>query len=204
MGLPDTRHVISGKEMQPEELIIAGGITEIVGQSSTGRTTLLIACVREVTRRGALAALVDTDHVFDPVGAARAGVELSRVLWVRCGRRPERALRAADLLIRCPGFALVGLDTGDVTPRLSLAMAHRLKLAVLKTRTALVVVGRQRIAASGAALAIETSRGGLEWTGPGPAPTRLDRIGTAVRVVRAPSVAPDLRPGAVHLAWWNV
>jgi len=47
--------------------------------------------LREVTRRGGLAALVDTDHVFDPRGAARAGVELSRVLWVRCGRRTDRA-----------------------------------------------------------------------------------------------------------------
>lgn len=189
--------------MQPEELVIAGEITEIVGHPSSGRTTLLVACVREVTRRGALAALVDTDHVFDPVGAARTGVELSRVLWVRCGHRPDRALQAADLLIRCPGFALVGLDTGDVTPRLSLAMAYRLKLAALKTQTALVVVARHRIAASGAALAIETSRHGLEWTGPGPAPTRLDRIGTAVRIVRARSAAPDLRPGVVHLAWWS-
>jgi hypothetical protein len=189
--------------MRPEDLVIAGGITEIVGPASSGRTSLLIACVREVTRRGALAALVDTDHVFDPVGAARAGVELSRLLWVRCGHRPDRALRAADLLIRCPGFALVGLDTGEITPRLSLSMAYRLKLAVLKTHTALVVVGRQRIAASGAVLALETAHRGLEWTGPGPAPTRLDRIGTAMRVVRAHGVTPDFRPGAVHLAWWN-
>lgn len=189
--------------MRPEEVAIAGGITEIVGPPSSGRTALFIACVREVTRRGALAALVDTDHVFDPVGAARAGVELSRVLWVRCGHRLDQALRAADLLIRCPGFALVGLDTGDVTPRLSLAMAYRLKLAVRRTETALVVVARHRIAAGGAALALETSRRSLEWTGPGRAPTRLDRIGTAVRIVRGRGVAADSRPGAVHLAWWN-
>src|ERR1700675_3612194 len=154
--------------MRPAELVVEGGITEIFGRTSSGRTSLLVACLREVTRRGALAALVDTDHVFDPVGAARAGVELSRVLWVRCGHRPDRALQAADLLIRCPGFALVGLDTGDVTPRLSLAMAYRLKLAVLKTQTALVIVARHRIVASGAVLAIETSRHDLEWTGPGP------------------------------------
>ena len=189
--------------MRPAELVVEGGITEIVGRASSGRTSLFVACLREVTRRGALVALVDTDHVFDPVGAARAGVELSRVLWVRCGRRADRALRAADLLVRCPGFALVGLDTGALTPVLSLAEAYRLKLAVLKTRTALVIVARHRIAASGAALALETSRHGLEWAGARPAPTRLDRVGTAVQVVRARSVAVDLRPGAVHLAWWN-
>jgi hypothetical protein len=189
--------------MEPEEILVAGGITEIVGRPSSGRTSLFVACVRDVTRRGALAAIVDTDHAFDPVGAARAGVELSRVLWVRCGHRADRALQAVDLLVRCPGFALVGLDAGEVTPRLSLAMAYRLKLAVLKTGTALVVVARRRIAASGAALALETARRGLHWAGPGPAPTRLDRAGTAVRVVRARSVASDLRPGALHLAWWQ-
>ena len=189
--------------MRPAELVVEGRITEIFGRSSSGRTSLLVACLRAVTRRGALAALVDTDHVFDPVGAARAGVELSRVLWVRCGHRVDRALRAADLLVRCPGFALIALDTGALTPRLSLAAAYRLKLAVLRARTALVIVARHRIVASGAALALDLSRRGCEWAGPRPAPTRLDRVGTAVQVVRARSVAVDLRPGAVHLAWWS-
>ena len=133
--------------MRPAELVVEGRITEIFGRTSSGRTSLLVACLREVTRRGAMAALVDTDHVFDPRGAARAGVDLSRVLWIRCGRRTDRALRAADLLVRCPGFALVALDTGALTPRLSLAAAYRLKLAVGKTRTALVVVARHRLMA---------------------------------------------------------
>lgn len=189
--------------MRPEEIVIPGGITEIIGLPSSGRTTLLAACMREVTRRGALTALVDTDHAFDPRGAARAGVDLSRVLWVRCGHRPDRALRATDWLIRCPGFALVGLDTGEGTPRLSLAMAYRLKLTIRKTGSALVLVGRHRITASGATLALETSRRDLQWTGPGPVPTRLARIGTAVRVVRASAIEGGLRPGGVHLAWWN-
>jgi len=188
--------------MRPADLVLEGGITEIFGRVSSGRTSLLVACLSEVTRGGALAALVDTDHAFDPVGAARAGVELSRLLWVRCGRSHDRALRATDLLVRCPGFALIVLDAGALTPRLSLAAAYRLKLAVWKTRTALVVAARHRVMASGAALAVRTSRRGLEWTGPRPAPTRLDRVGTALEVVRARSAAVDLRPGAVHVAWW--
>src|SRR5712692_8587857 len=151
--------------MWPTELVVEGGITEIFGRTSSGRTSLLVACLREVTRRGALAAFVDTDHVFDPAGAARAGVELSRVLWVRCNRRPDRALRAADLLVRCPGFALIALDTGDFTPRLSLTMTYRLKLAVRRTGTALVVTARHRVVGSAAALAIETSRRALQWVG---------------------------------------
>ena len=189
--------------MRPEELVIEGGITEIFGRTSSGRTSLLVACLREVTRRGAIAALVDTDQVFDPVGAARAGVELSRVLWVRCDRRLERALRAADLLVRCPGFALIALDTGARTPRLTLAEAYRLKLAVLRTRTALVIVTRHRIMASGATLALETSRRDCRWAGPRPAPTRLEGAGTAIAVARARGAAVDVRPGTVHVSWWS-
>jgi hypothetical protein len=201
--------------MQAAAFVVAGGITEIVGGPSSGRTSLLVACLRDVTRRGAIAALVDTDHVFDPSGAARAGVELSRVLWVRCGRRPDRALRAADLLVRCPGFALIALDTGDLTPHLSLTMTYRLKLAVRRTGTALVVAARHRVAGSAAALAIETSRRALQWAGPetwaAPAkpwrasilPSRLERIDTAVRILRARGGATDFRPGAVYLAWWS-
>ena len=189
--------------MRPSELVVEGGVTEIFGRSSTGRTSLLVACLREVTRGGAIAALVDTDHVFDPQGAARAGVELSRVLWVRCGHSADRALRAADLLVRCPGFALVALDTGALTPRLPLAAAYRLKLAVWRTRTALVIVTRHRIVASGASLALEASRRGFQWAGPRPAPTRLEGAGTEIAVVRARGTAADLRPGTVHLAWWQ-
>src|SRR5438552_12622659 len=73
-----------------------GEITEIVGRRSSGRTSLFAACLRGVTRRGAIAALVDADQTFDPVSAARAGVDLRRLLWVRCGGRPDLALRAAD------------------------------------------------------------------------------------------------------------
>src|SRR5437762_339246 len=117
-----------------------GEITEIVGRRSSGRTSLFAACLRGVTRRGAIAALVDADQTFDPVSAARAGVDLRRLLWVRCGGRPDLALRAADLLVRCPGFALIGLDLGEAPPRLPLTLAFRLKFAVERTETALLAV----------------------------------------------------------------
>jgi len=71
------------------------------------------ACLREVTAAGGTAALVDADGAFDPASAARTGVVLSRLLWVRCGGRRDAALAATDLLARCPGFVLVALDAGE-------------------------------------------------------------------------------------------
>lgn len=165
-------------------MMIRGDITEIVGPLSSGRSSLLVAVMRRLTRAGAVAALVDTDHAFDPASAAAAGVDVRRLLWVRCGGCRSTALRAADLLARCPGFALVALDLGESPPRLSLTAAFRLRLAARRTGTALVVLSSRRITGAAAALAVETSRGVVQWAGPGRALTRLARVETRVRVVR--------------------
>jgi hypothetical protein len=186
--------------MQGSTLLRQGAITEIVGPLSSGRTSLLASCLRGVTRSGAVAALVDADGVFDPATAARAGVDLARLLWVRCGGCRRTALRAADVLVRCPGFAMVGLDVGESPPCLTLGAAFRLRLAVRRSGTALVVLARRRIAGGSAALAVETRRAALGWAGAGVAPTRLAGMGSRLHVLRkqgAPPVAPDRR-------WWAV
>jgi hypothetical protein len=165
-------------------LVRGGAITEVMGPLSSGRTSVLIACLRDRTRAGAVVALVDTDHAFDPAGAGRAGVDLRRLLWVRCEGRRDLALRATDLLVRCPGFALVGLDVGESPPRLSLAGAFRLKLAVRRSGVPLLVIGARRIMGAGASLALESARERLVWTGPGAAPTRLARMRSRLTVLR--------------------
>ena len=175
-----------------------GEITEIVGRPSSGRTSLFTACLRAVTRRGAIAALVDADQTFDPASATRAGVDLRCLLWVRCGGRRDLALRAADLLVRCPGFALIGLDLGEAPPRLPLTLAFRLKFAVERTETALLIVSRRRVTGSGASLVVETERKAIAWAGPGPAPTRLAAARTSARVLRARRT-----PAALPPEWWS-
>jgi len=62
-----------------------GCLTEICGPASSGRTTLLLAAVAAATRRGEYCAVVDASDALDPQSAAAAGVELERLLWVRCG-----------------------------------------------------------------------------------------------------------------------
>jgi hypothetical protein len=138
----------------------------------------------EATQRGGLVALVDTDQAFDPPSASRAGVDLRRLLWIRCSGRRDLALRATDLLLRCPGFTLVGLDVGERPPRLPLTLAFRLRLTVRRTGSALVILASRRIAGAGASLAVRTVQRGLEWSGPGSASTRLARLGSRVEVLR--------------------
>jgi hypothetical protein len=64
-----------------------GGLTEIYGPASSGRTSVLLAVMAKMTAQGEVCALVDASDSFDPQSAEAAGVELRRVLWIRCSPR---------------------------------------------------------------------------------------------------------------------
>lgn len=110
-----------------------GQFSEIVGPRSSGRTSVLVALLAATTRRDERVALVDTFDTFDPESAAAAGLDLSRVLWIRgdgstaafpflnnrqnlTERALERALKATNLLLQSGGFGVVALDLGDAPP----------------------------------------------------------------------------------------
>jgi hypothetical protein len=113
--------------------------------------------------------MIDATGAFDPESAAAAGVDLARLLWVRCGGGAERALKAADLIVQAGGFGLVVMDLADV-PRLAarripLTSWFRLRRAVEDTPTALVAVGRESYARSCASLTLEFGQRGPRWSG---------------------------------------
>lgn len=60
-----------------------GQVSELVGPPSSGRTSLAWAWLGAATSRGESVALIDTFDRFDPDTAARCGLDLSRLLWVR-------------------------------------------------------------------------------------------------------------------------
>ena len=108
-----------------------GALSEITGPASSGRTGVMLAALAEATRRREVCALVDASDSFDPVSAATAGVELERLLWVRCSERSslpsrkdqspraalgrlEQVLKVTDLLLQGGGFGMVVLDLGDI------------------------------------------------------------------------------------------
>src|SRR6267142_1866560 len=61
-----------------------GCLTELCGPASSGRTSILLAAVARATQRGEVCALVDAGDALNPASAAAAGVEMERLLWVRC------------------------------------------------------------------------------------------------------------------------
>jgi hypothetical protein len=166
---PEPETVDSGV---PDIRLPRGGLTEIFGTASSGRTTLLYSILAAATGRDELCALVDTDDAFDPAAAAAAGVRLDLVLWICCGKAAENALKATDLLIQGGGFGIVALDLGDTRPqtarRISLTSWFRLRRAVEHTPTVLVALARQSNAKTCASLLLECRRERSAWSGKHP------------------------------------
>jgi hypothetical protein len=160
-GVADVDTVLNGG-------IPRGGITEISGSASTGKTSFGLSVVASVTQFGAACAWVDVSNSLAPESAAAAGVHLRRLLWLRIAARTriaekpwarlEQALQAADLLLQAGGFAVVVLDMSDVRPehasRIPLATWYRFRLAAEQARTALVFLTQAPCAGSSAALAL--------------------------------------------------
>lgn len=69
-----------------------GAISELVGPECSGRTSVALSFLSRVIREFKVCAWVDVSNTFDPESAAAAGVDLTRLLWIRCGavRSEER------------------------------------------------------------------------------------------------------------------
>lgn len=65
-----------------------GGISELTGSASSGRTTLAWATLAGITLEGGCGAYVDASDSFDPLSASALGVDLRRLLWVRTAGAP--------------------------------------------------------------------------------------------------------------------
>jgi hypothetical protein len=146
-----------------------GNMTEIAGEASSGRTTLLQSLLAHATHKGEYCGLIDANDAFDPASAVQAGMDLSRLLWIRCGGNAEHSLKAADRIVHAGGFGLIVFDLADAdlltARRISLASWFRLRHAVEKTPAALVVLTRQFNARSCSKVQLEMRRMGTTWSG---------------------------------------
>jgi len=104
----------SNPEMAPTGIAsvdtVSGGIpvgclTELCGASSSGRTSVLLSMIAECIKRNETCALVDANDAFDPQSAVNAGVDLARLLWIRCN--PSSPRRHEDTEKKGSGFRSV-------------------------------------------------------------------------------------------------
>jgi hypothetical protein len=146
-----------------------GRITEIIGARSTGRTSVLHSVLAAATERGEFAVLIDANDSFDPCSAAAAGVELKKLIWIRCSGNVEHAMRAADLVIHSGGFGVVAVDLAEASDaglrRIPATTWFRWRRSVESTRTVLLVVARAPVAKSCSALIVEMRQKRAVFTG---------------------------------------
>jgi RecA DNA recombination protein len=179
-----------------------GRLSEIVGPRSSGGGSLLLALLARAASRGGLVALVDGADAFDPETAARAGLDLSALLWVRCGGRLPPAWSAADLLARCPGFAAVALDLGTAPAAAPPSFGVRLQRAAEGTPAVVVIRAPRHLTGSAAALVVSVRRVRARWIG-APRRIRLGGLVSEARVLRS-RVDPRLAvPGRAWLIEWR-
>ena len=73
-----------------------GALTELVGPECSGRTSVALKFVAGLTQAGRVCAWIDVSNALDPASAAAAGVDLERLLWVRCGAANPAASHATQ------------------------------------------------------------------------------------------------------------
>lgn len=153
-----------------------GTVCELTGPECSGRTSLALSLLAQVTRGGSACAWIDVADSLDPESAAANGVDLERLLWVRCGetdtskrvrrRKPwsrlEQALRAADLVLQAGGFGVIVFDLGSVAPehalRVPLASWFRFRQGAEKTQSTFLLLSQISCARSCAAVQLRLER----------------------------------------------
>ena len=89
-----------------------GRIIEIYGPESSGKTTIALHAIAETQKQGGICALIDTEHAFDPVYAAKIGVKVSSEAFLTSQPdNAEQALEIMDTLVRSQAVNLVVLDS---------------------------------------------------------------------------------------------
>jgi recombination protein RecA len=180
-----------------------GQLSEIAGPASSGRTTLLLSTFAAATRRGEIVALVDPFDRLDVASAVAAGVDLSRLLWVRgdgcathgaaghalVGRALDRGLKALTLILQAGGFGVVAMDLADVpAPALAglpPATWLRVQRAIEGRDTACVLVAERPLArsAGGLTVLLDGAPARARWVGESARSQRLSGLDVTGRVL---------------------
>jgi recombination protein RecA len=181
-----------------------GQLSELTG--SSGRLTLLLQLISAATRRGEIAAFVDTFDRLDVASAAAAGVDLDRLLWIRLSgdrgsgirdqrgirdqgmpdRAIDRALKALNLVLQAGGFGIVAIDLAEVTPvglrQIPFTTWPRVQRAIEGSDTVCVLLTPAPLARSAGGLTVSLGSRST-WAGASDRSRRLQGVDVRVRVV---------------------
>jgi recombination protein RecA len=139
-----------------------GRVVEIYGPESSGKTTLAQHIVAQAQKMGGVAAFIDAEHAFDPLYAARCGVDTTNLL-VSQPDFGEQALEICETLVRSNAVDVIVIDSvaalvpraeiegdmGDSLPglqaRLMSQALRKLSGAISKSRTVVIFLNQLRM-----------------------------------------------------------
>ncbi|MFH0790413.1 MAG: recombinase RecA [Candidatus Omnitrophota bacterium] len=94
-----------------------GRIIEIFGPEASGKTTLTLSVIKEIQKKGGVAAFIDAEHAFDSTYAKIIGVNLDELL-ISQPDTGEQALEIAETLVRSNAVDIIVIDSvAALTPR---------------------------------------------------------------------------------------
>ena len=138
-----------------------GRVIEIFGPEASGKTTLTLSVIKEIQKKGGVAAFIDAEHAFDSTFAKIIGVNLDELL-ISQPDTGEQALEITETLVRSNAVDLVVIDSvaaltpraeiegdmGDVhmglQARLMSQALRKLTAAISKSRTCVVFINQLR------------------------------------------------------------
>src|SRR5277367_6575757 len=198
-----------------------GALSEIVGPECSGRTSLALTFVANLTQEGKVCAWVDVSDTLHPESAAALGVDLSRLLWIRCGVPPgtgpkrklwsrlEQGLRVSDLLLQAGGFSCIVLDMGSLPAeyalRVPLATWFRFRAAAERLQANVLLLTQHACSRNSAGLVLRLNPGNVLGKN-GTIFTGLEHRAELARQRFAQSNVLPLRkqPQSVPTAQWQV
>jgi len=85
-GIPDLDDLLRGG-------LPVGAISELIGPECSGRTSVALSFLARITEANKVCAWIDVSNTFDPASAAALGINLKKLLWVRCGAHHSRKVQ---------------------------------------------------------------------------------------------------------------
>ena len=90
--------------------VLRGKMVEIFGPESSGKSLLTLHLIAEAQKQGLEAALLDVEQSFDPLWAARHGVDVDNLVYSNDFDNGEQALEYAIQFTRSGAFGIVVIE----------------------------------------------------------------------------------------------
>jgi recombination protein RecA len=150
---------------------VRGAMTEIIGPASSGKSSLVLSVLAQLTQRGEICAVVDVCQGFDPLSAAANGVVLDNLLWIKGGNSLEKSFKAAGYLAQAKGFGAIWLNLSGAESKslrtIPNSYWYRFRNLVKETPTLFLVTAPEVVIGPATIYSFLLSRPSTRWSGKG-------------------------------------